>query len=132
MSRQDPDTTPRTEAGEATTTDGASGGTRPAAADRVVVSYPADLSGWGRQQVETSRFRAYLRRVYDTAAAGEEWPEFVGVGCCGDSLDVPLRVERVDGGSRLAEDTAIEFDVREACDLDGGWQVQSEAGPSGD
>jgi len=103
-----------------------------ARARRVVVSYPADLSGWGRHQVETSRFRAYLRRVHDRAAAGDEWPEFVGVGCCGDSLDVPLRVERVDGGSRLADDTQIEFEVREACDLDGGWQVQSEAGPSGD
>jgi len=98
-------------------------------ADSVVVSYPADLSDWGRGQVETSRFRAYLRRVHDTVAVGEEWPEFVGVGCCGDSLDVPLRVERVDGGSRLTEDTAIEFAVREACDLDGGWQVQSAAGP---
>ena len=101
-------------------------------ADRVVVSYPADLSGWGRGQVETSRFRAYLRRVHDTAAVGDTWAEFVGVGCCGDSLDVPLRVETVDGGARLTDETAIEFAVREACDIGGGWQVQSEAGPASD
>ncbi len=101
-------------------------------ADRVVVSYPADLSGWGRGQVETSRFRAYLRRVHDSAAVGDTWPEFVGVGCCGDSLDVPLQVETVEGGPRLTDETEIVFGVREACGLDGGWQVQSEAGPGDD
>ena len=112
--------TTRDDRGEATST----------AADRVVVSYPADLSDWGRHQVETSRFRAYLRRVHDSAAAGDEWSEFVGVGCCGDSLDVPLRVEYVDGGPRLTDATELEFEVREACDLDGGWLVQSDSGPT--
>lgn len=101
-----------------------------APADRVVVSYPADLSGWGRRQVDTSRFRAYLRRVHERARQGEEWDEFVGVGCCGDSLDVPLRVERVEGGPRLTDQTAVEFVEREACGLEGGWQVQSAAGPT--
>jgi len=125
----DADTDAGTDTTDGTTTEHAGSGGGPGAVERVVVSYPADLSGWGRRQVEADRFRAYLRRVHDTAAVGDEWPEFVGVGCCGDSLDVPLRVERVDGGRRLTGDTAVEFVVREACGLDGGWEVQSAAGP---
>lgn len=101
-----------------------------AAATRVVVSYPADLSDWGRYQVEKPSFRAYLRKTRDAIAAGDAWEEFVGVGCCGNTLDVPLRVEQVDGGDRFGPDTTVEFTVREACDLRGGWLVQSAAGPS--
>jgi len=96
----------------------------------VVVSYPADLSAWGRDIVEGSPFRAYLRKAHDTADAGEVWPEFVGVGCCGDTLDVPLQVESVEGGPGLTPDTTIEFEEREACGIEGNWRVQSEAGPS--
>ena len=98
-------------------------------ADRVVVSYPADLSDWGRMQVEKPSFRAFLRKTRESAAAGDDWTEFVGVGCCGDTLDVPLRVERVDGGTGIDADTEVAFEVRAACDLDGGWLVQSEAAP---
>jgi len=101
-------------------------------ADAVVVSYPADLSDWGRMRVEDRRFRAYLRKVHDEAAPGDRWEEFVGVGCCGNTLDVPLRVERVRGGSRLGADTEVEFEVREACGIDGNWRVQSAGGPSSD
>lgn len=100
------------------------------AARRVVVSYPADLSAWGRDQVATPHFKSYLRKVHDTVAAGDTWAEFVGVGCCGDSLDVPLQVERVDGGSRMASDTSIEYEVRDACEVEGGWRVQSAGGPT--
>jgi len=96
-------------------------------ATRVVVSYPADLSAWGRDTVEGRPFRAYLRRAHETAAPGDRWEEFVGVGCCGSALDVPLRVERVEGGEALGEETTVEFTVREACDLNGGWGVQSRA-----
>jgi len=99
------------------------------AATRVVVSYPADLSLWGRDIVADTPFRAYLRKAHDSAAAGDQWEEFVGVGCCGSALDVPLRVESVEGGERLAEDTEFEFTEREACDIDGGWNVQSAAAP---
>ena len=98
-------------------------------ATRLVCSYRADLSDWGRHHVESSSFRAYLRKAHDTATEGDIWPEFVGVGCCGDSLDVPITVERVEGGDRLGPETAIEFTVREACGLDGGWRVQSAGGP---
>jgi len=100
------------------------------AANTVVVSYPADLSDWGRFQVEQQSFRAFLRRTREAATAGDVWEEFVGVGCCGDTLDVPLRVESVDGGDRIGDDTAFEFAVREACDLQGGWRVQSADGPT--
>ncbi len=102
------------------------------AASRVVVSYPADLSDWGRFQVEKPSFRAYLRRVHDSVRGGDVFEEFVGVGCCGNTLDVPLRVERVEGGGRLDEDTAIEYEVREACDIQGSWRVQSAGGPAAD
>jgi hypothetical protein len=101
-----------------------------AQATRVVVSYPADLSSWGRNRVDCSQFRAYLRKTKDRAAEGTVWEEFVGVGCCGDSLDVPLHVESVTGGDRIDGDTEIEFSVREACGLEGGWRVQSAGGPT--
>ncbi|MWV41340.1 hypothetical protein [Natrialba sp. INN-245] len=99
-------------------------------ADRVVVSYPADLSDWGRFQVEKSSFRAFLRKTRETARDGNVWEEFVGVGCCGNTLDVPLRVERTDGGSRIDAETAIEYEVRDACGVEGSWSVQSKEGPS--
>ncbi|MFD1585925.1 hypothetical protein ACFR9U_02945 [Halorientalis brevis] len=99
-------------------------------ARRVTVSYPADLSAWGRDQVATPHFKAYLRKTHDTAESGDTWPEFVGVGCCGNSLDVPLQIERVEGGSRVTNETSIEYEVREACDVQGGWRVQSAGGPT--
>ena len=99
-------------------------------AERVVVSYPSDLSDWGRFQVEKSSFRAFLRKTRDAAEEGDVWEEFVGVGCCGNTLDVPLRVEAVEGGERVGDDTEIEYEVREACGIQGSWRVQSKGGPS--
>jgi len=102
------------------------------AAGRVVVSYPADLSDWGRDQLETPWVRAYLRRKLAGArAAGRTVEVFLDVGCCGGTLDVPLRVERLHGDGPVGEDTDVEYVVREACGLSGGWLVQSRAGPSG-
>lgn len=99
-------------------------------ADRLVVSYPADLSEWGRFQVEKPSFRAYLRKTNDRVALGDVLEEFVGVGCCGSALDVPLRVERVEGGTELGDETEIEYVEREHCGIDGGWRVQSAGGPT--
>lgn len=100
-------------------------------ADRVVVSYPEDLSDWGRFQVEGDPFKAYLRKTRtEKVRQGDRWEEFVGVGCCGNTLDVPLRIERIEGGDTLGPDTDIEFSVREACGIRGGWQVQSQDGPN--
>ena len=100
-----------------------------ATADRIVLSYPADLSTWGRYQVEKPSFRAYIRKTRGSVEPGETFEEFVGVGCCGNTLDVPLRVEAVEGGTRVDEDTAVDYEVREACGIDGGWRVQSAGGP---
>lgn len=100
-------------------------------ADRVVVSYPEDLSEWGRFQVEKPSFRAYLRKTRtDRVRRGDQWEEFVGVGCCGNTLDVPLRIERIEGGETFGPDTEVAFEVREACGIQGGWNVQSESGPN--
>lgn len=93
-------------------------------ATRVVLSYPANLSKWGRDIVENRPFRAYLPKAHDEATPGEVWEEFVGVGCCGSALDVPLRVEAVEGSPQLSLDTEFEFTVREACDINGGWEIQ--------
>lgn len=99
-------------------------------ATSVVVSYPEDLSNWGRFQLNERPFRAYLRKTKDEVREGDVWEEFLDVGCCGDTLDVPLRVESVDGGDRMGEDTEIVYETREACDIQGGWLVQSEDGPN--
>ena len=99
-------------------------------ADRIVVSYPGDLSSWGRFQVEKPSFRAFLRKTRDRARTGDVWEEFVGVGCCGNTLDVPLQVEAVEGGDRLGPATEIEYTVRESCDVQGSWRVQSAGGPA--
>lgn len=99
-------------------------------AARVVVSHPDELSEWGRQQLYGDRFRGYLRRTVGDLEPGREWEEFLDVGCCGDTLDVPLRVEAVEGPPRMGPETEIEFVEREAS-MTGGWRVQSAAGPDG-
>lgn len=113
-------------------------------ATRVVISYPADLSGWGRDQLETPWFRAYLRQTLgatDDGTATDGTNEgrtvegrtidvFLDVGCCGDSLDVPLRVERIEGEGPIDDGTDVVYEEREACGLAGGWLVQSRAGPA--
>lgn len=98
-------------------------------ADRVVVSHPADLSEWGRHQLSTRYFRSYLRKTLGRPDPGDVTEEFVGVGCCGSTLDVPLRIERLDCGSQVGPETEIVYEVREACDLAGGWAVQSAEEP---
>ncbi|WP_331234907.1 hypothetical protein [Natronorarus salvus] len=99
-------------------------------ATRVTVSYPEDLSTWGRFQVEKPSFRAYLRKTLGDVREGEVREEFVGVGCCGNTLDVPLRIERVEGGRTVDMDTEVEYEVREACGVQGSWRVQSAGGPA--
>lgn len=99
-------------------------------ADRIIVSYPADLSRWGQFQVEKPSFQAFLQKTRETAREGDVWEEFVGVGCCGNTLDVPLRVEHVEGGSRITDNTVISYETREACGIEGSWRVQSKGGPN--
>lgn len=97
-------------------------------ATRVVVSYPEELSGWGRQQVESDRYRNYLRKTMGSVAVGDEFEEFADVGCCGDSLDIPFRVEAVEDGDEVGPDTEVEFAERDA-EMEGGWLVQSAGAP---
>lgn len=105
-------------------------------ATRLVLSYPEGLSGWGRDQIETDRYRSYFARVVDRAAVGDVREEFVDVGCCGDSLDVPFRVERIEVDGETVDaavvtgDTVVDYETRPG-GVDGGWRVQSAAGPSG-
>ncbi|SFR92147.1 hypothetical protein SAMN05216559_1018 [Halomicrobium zhouii] len=99
-------------------------------ATRVVLSCPSDLSDWGREEVEGSPFRAYLRKAHDTASEGDVWEEFVSVGCCGDTLDVDLRVENVEGGDAVDEETTFAFTERDGGEVRGGWRVQSAGGPT--
>ena len=98
-------------------------------ATRVVLSYPEQLSKWGRDQVESDRYVGYLRKVVDDLTVGREFEEFADVGCCGDSLDIRFRIEAVDGGDAMGPDTEIAFTTRDA-DHEGGWRVQSAAGPN--
>jgi hypothetical protein len=100
------------------------------AATRVVFSYPADLSQWGRDGVAESSFKSYLRKAIEPLEEGRVFDEFVGVGCCGNSLEVPLRIESVEGGDEMGPDTDIDYTVREASGIEGGWQVQSKEGPT--
>lgn len=97
-------------------------------ATRLVLSFPGGLSKWGRDQIETDRYRGYLRRVFDRPSVGDERDEFVDVGCCGDSLDLTFRVEAVEGGERVEEDTEVELVSRDG-EVEGGWQVQSAGAP---
>ncbi|MFC7130853.1 hypothetical protein [Haloferax chudinovii] len=99
-------------------------------ATRVVVSFPDQLSAWGRDQLTADRFVNYLRRVHEDAEPGDEWEEFLDVGCCGDSLTLTLRVEELEpaDATRIGEETTVEFVEREGS-VHGGWCVQSADGP---
>ncbi|KAB1193198.1 hypothetical protein GJR96_06955 [Haloferax sp. MBLA0076] len=102
-----------------------------ATATSVVVSFPDELSAWGRDQLTADRFVNYLKRFHDEAALGDEWEEFLDVGCCGDSLTLTLRVEELEpaGATTLSEETDVEFVEREGS-VHGGWCVQSADGPA--
>lgn len=76
-------------------------------ADSVTLSYPEDERT--RDELESDTYRSYLRRARDgPVSAGDEWEEFVSRGC-GSTRDVALRVEDVDGGEAVGEETAFEF-----------------------
>lgn len=101
-------------------------------ASRVVLSYPEELSDWGRKQVHADRYVNYLRKKLgrQRPAVGDEFEEFVDVGCCGDSMDIPFRVEELVGGDEIGPETAVEFTTRDA-QMEGGWLVQSQADEKG-
>lgn len=94
-------------------------------ATRVVISYPTDLSDWGADQLRTPWFERYLRKTLGEVDPGDEFEEFVDIGCCGNSLDIPLRIETIEGGTAVDESTVIDWTTRAASDLAGGWTAQS-------
>ena len=61
---------------------------------------------------------------------GDTSEEFLEVGCCGDALEVTLRATELEGGGAVGPDTDVEWRVHEACDVAGGWRVQSASGPT--
>jgi hypothetical protein len=95
-------------------------------AERVVLSVPADIGQHGRRRLNQNYYQKYLKKTHDTAAVGDAWDEFTDVGCCGSQMDLPLRVEAVEGGERVGPETAIEYTEREACGLNPGWSVQHD------
>lgn len=90
-----------------------------AATARVVLSFPDDLSGWGRRQLETPWVRAYLRKTLGDVREGDITEEFLDVGCCGSTLDVSLRVERLEGTGAVTSATAVEYVPRKEAGADG-------------
>lgn len=77
-------------------------------AEAVVVAYSPATEGV-REELTNASYRGYLRRARaGEVAPGEEWTEFVSRGC-GSTGDVSLRVERVEGGSRVGEETEFKF-----------------------
>jgi hypothetical protein len=106
------------------TESGAEAAESKAEASRIVLSYPSDLTDWDRDQVETPWYVGYLRKVIDEPDVDDVYEEFVDIGCCGTSREVPLKVEEIGGGSRVGEGTEVEYTVRESCDLPGAWDVQ--------
>jgi hypothetical protein len=78
-------------------------------ASRVVVSHPADLGEWERDELAGDTYRAFLHRVYDgPVSVGDEWDEWVSCGCALPT-DVLFRVERVEGGAALGPETDIAY-----------------------
>lgn len=82
----------------------------PQSADRVVVSYDGD-----DDTVAALRKPSYVRYLQRTKSGpvtvGDVWEEFVNCGC-GTTEDVRLRVETVDGGTSIDDDTEISYERR--------------------
>lgn len=79
-------------------------------ADTVVLSHDGDDS------TEASlRKHSYIRYLQRSKAGpvteGDVWAEFVNCGC-GTTEDVQLRVERLEGGTTIGEDTTFHFERR--------------------
>jgi len=115
------------------TDDASDGG---ADATRVVLSHPADLAEHGRRRIRQEYYRTFLRKTKGRVTEGEEWEEFTDIGCCGSQMDVPIRVETVEGGDRMGPETAIEYVEHEERGRNPGWSVQydepgTDGGPGG-
>lgn len=86
-------------------------------ASRVVLSYDPqaidDISRyWVEDELSKDAYEAYIRRSYGPVSEGEEFEEFVAKGCS-VPMDVTLRVERLEGGSTIGDETAVDIQRRE-------------------
>lgn len=86
-------------------------------ASRVVLTYDPDVIDdisrfWVEDELGKGSYVGYIRRTYDTVSEGEDFDEFVSKGCS-IPMDVTLRVERLDGGTRIGEDTAVDIRRRD-------------------
>lgn len=86
-------------------------------ARRLVASYdPSAFDDrtrfWAENELQSDDYAAILRRNYDELAEGDELEESVSKGC-GVPADVTLRVERLEAGSKLGEETTVEIRPRE-------------------
>lgn len=86
-------------------------------ATRLVLTYdPAAIDDvsryWVEDELSKDAYAGYVRRTYDRVRPGETFEEFVSKGCS-VPIAVTLRVERVEGGSRVGGETAVEIRRRE-------------------
>lgn len=82
---------------------------RPEIATTVVLSYRPSTER-ARSELDADSYRSYLRRARNgPVSPGDEWDEFVSTGC-GTTEEVVLRVEAIEGGSEIGEDTTFTFD----------------------
>jgi hypothetical protein len=93
----------------------------------VVLSHSAELSDWGRLQIDQKHFRSWLTRSHDTFTESERFEEFVDTGCCGNAHYIEFVVERIEGDGEVTRDTEIQYTERPGCDVGGGWEAQSDA-----
>lgn len=81
-----------------------------AVADQIRLSYDGDEDT--RTSLEAHSYIRYLQRSKTgPVTVGDTWAEFVNCGC-GTTEDVTLRVEAIDGGTVLTEDTTITYEPR--------------------
>jgi len=86
-------------------------------ATRVVLSYDPeaidDISRfWVEDELSKDAFEGYIRRTHDSLSEGETFEGVVSKGC-GVPVDVTLRVERLEGGPGVGEETTVGLRRRE-------------------
>lgn len=84
----------------------------PRVATSVVLSFhpPTDRAA---TELDAASYRSYLRRAHSgPVTESETWDEFVSTGC-GTTEEVVLRVESVEGGTAIGEETIFEFQAGE-------------------
>lgn len=86
-------------------------------ATRVVLSYDPDAIDdisrfWVEDELSKESFEGYIRRAHDSLSEGEPFQTSVSKGC-GVPVEVTLRVERLEGGPGIDEETTVEVRRRE-------------------